>query len=94
MIRCITFGNREHPALPVAEFNQLKDELFRLFPQYWPNPVEFEPLWRTRGEAVGQVCKRLRSHKPPPVTLELPDLEVSGTGVQTYVDDKKVTCVQ
>lgn len=69
LIRCTTFGNREHPALPVAELNQLKDELFQLFPQYWPNPVEFEPLWRTCGEAVGQVCKRLRSHKPPPVTL-------------------------
>ena len=69
LIRCTTFGNREHPALPVAELNQLKDKLFQLFPQYWPNPVEFEPLWRTCGEAVGQVCKRLRSHKPPPVTL-------------------------
>ena len=62
LIRCTTFGNREHPALPVAE-------LFQLFPQYWPNPLEFEPLWRTCGEAVGQACKRLRSHKPPPVTL-------------------------
>ena len=69
LIQCTTFGNREHPALPVAELNQLKHELFQLFPQYWPNPVEFESLWRTCGEAVGQVCKRLRSHKPPPVSL-------------------------
>ena len=69
LAKCTPFGNREQPALPTHELNKLKEELFELFPQYWPNPSEFESLWRVCTEAVGQVCKRLRAQKPPPITV-------------------------
>jgi len=69
LAKCTPFGNREQPALPTNELNRLKEELFQLFPQYLPNPAEFESLWRVCTEAVGQVCKRLRAQKPPPITV-------------------------
>ena len=44
---------------PTAELQQLKTTLFMQFPQYWKAPHEFEPVWKTATEAIGQACKRL-----------------------------------
>ena len=61
MKRCTVQGVREFPGLPCAELGQLKEAIFNLFPQYWRNPAEFEPLWSTCVESVGQACKPRRS---------------------------------
>ena len=61
MARCTVQGVRDIPGLPVAEFCELKKELFQLFPHYWTNPAEFESLWGTCIESIGQACKRLRT---------------------------------
>lgn len=61
MKRCTVQGVREFPGLPSIELGQLKQTIFKLFPQYWRNPSEFENVWSTCVESVGQACKRLRS---------------------------------
>ena len=58
--RCTPLGNRELPALPVAEFGELKQIIFKQFPQYWRNTSDFENLWKKCIESVQQGCKRLR----------------------------------
>ena len=61
VLRCCTvMGCREQPGLPIRELNELKQAMFAKFPQYWPNPVEFEVLWTLCVDAIGQLCKRLR----------------------------------
>ena len=60
--KCTVMGFRDYPALPQAELNELKQTIFNLFPQYWANPIEFEATWSTCTEAIGQLCKRLRSN--------------------------------
>ena len=60
MSKCTVAGNRDLPGLPTNELESLKHTLFTLFPQYWQSPQEFEPLWKSCTEAVGQACKRLR----------------------------------
>lgn len=62
MAKCTVQGVRDYPGLPSAELGELKIALFRLFPQYWSNPAEFESLWGTCIEALGQACKRLRKN--------------------------------
>ena len=47
----------------VNELIELKKVMFTQFPQYWKNPVEFEPLWKKCLESVQQGCKRLRLGK-------------------------------
>ena len=57
---CTVRGNRGFPGLPHAELCQLKQTLFSVFPQFWANPVEFEPVWTKCSAAIGQACKALR----------------------------------
>ena len=64
LIRCTVAGERDHPGLPVNELSQLKQVLFTQFPQFWPSPIEFEPLWKDCVDSIGQACKRLRFKKP------------------------------
>lgn len=64
LIRCTVAGGRDHPGLPVNELSQLKQVLFMQFPQFWPSPIEFEPLWKDCVDSIGQACKRLRFKKP------------------------------
>ena len=63
MLQCTVAGTREYPALPTAELNELKEVIFRLCPRYWKSPPEFEAIWKTCMESIGQACKRLRSKK-------------------------------
>ena len=48
----------EFHGLPIQELSQLKQTIFTLLPQYWRNPLEFEPTWVTCTESIGQGCKR------------------------------------
>ena len=61
MKKCTVRGSRSLPGLPHTELCQLKQTVFSSFPQYWANPVEFEPVWTKCSAAVGQACKALRS---------------------------------
>ena len=60
MARSTVMGCCEHGALPTEALNKLKQVIFQQFPIYWGNPVEFEPLWMSCKDAIGQPCKRLR----------------------------------
>ena len=53
-------GCRDHPALPAAPLLQLKQTILDQFSQFWTNPTEFEPVWETCKDAIGQACKRFR----------------------------------
>ncbi len=59
--RCTVIGERTFPGLPISEVNTLKTVLFRQFPQYWRSKHEFESVWKSCVDSVGQACKRLRS---------------------------------
>ena len=67
MAKCTVHGVRDCPGLPSVELGELKIALFRSFPQYWSNPAEFESLWGTCIESLGQACKRLRKLNPSQV---------------------------
>ena len=57
------------PALPVVELGQLKELLFKQFPDYMP--TEFEPLWSRCIESINQWCKGLRQGKKQSTRLLL-----------------------
>ena len=59
--QCTVMGCRDHPGLPISELNELKQDLFNKFPQYWSNPVEFEEMWTNCVNSIGQACKRYRA---------------------------------
>ena len=61
LVRCTVNGFRELPALPVHELNELKKTMLRQFPKYWNSVQEFEGLWITCSDAIGQAAKALRS---------------------------------
>ena len=61
MKQCTVAGTREHPGLPFDELRELKQVVFRQFPQYWNTPFEFEDVWKVCFDALGQACKRLRN---------------------------------
>ena len=59
--KCTIMGCREYPALPMKELNELKLVIFSLFPCYWNNQTEYKlKIWKSCGNAIGQLCKRLR----------------------------------
>ena len=60
---CTPVGSRDKPGLPTKELAELKKVMYMQFPQFWRNPVEFEPVWKRCLEAVQQGCKRLRLGK-------------------------------
>ena len=62
MVRCTTYGYGDTPGLPVAELNQLKEEVRRHYPKYWNSPQEFELKWTKCTESISQACKRMRSN--------------------------------
>ena len=61
LAKCTVYGDRELPGLPVEELQQLKQTLLAQYPDYWRSQHEFEPLWKTSTDAIGQLCKRLRN---------------------------------
>ena len=59
LLRCTVNGFREHPALPIAELNELKQMMLMQFPKYWNSVQEFESLWLICSDAIGQAAKGL-----------------------------------
>ena len=59
MKKCTAMGGRQLPGLPRKELYDIKKGIFDLFPNYWKNREEFEGVWATCIEAIGQLCKRL-----------------------------------
>ena len=60
--RCTFMGCRDYPVLPIKKFNELKQAIFSLFPNYWNHQVEFETkIWSVCANSIGQLCKRLRN---------------------------------
>lgn len=62
MARCTARGYGDKPGLPLDELMSLKEEVRKLYPNYWNNPVAFEEKWSKCLEAISQACKRIR-HK-------------------------------
>ena len=62
MAQCTPRGYGDKPGLPLDELMLLKEEVRKLYPNYWNNPVVFEEKWSKCLEAIGQACKRIR-HK-------------------------------
>ena len=60
MSKCTTKGYGDRPRLPVTELIKLKKEIYRLYPNFWNNPVAFEERWTKCCEAISQACKRAR----------------------------------
>ena len=65
LVQCTVFGARDLPDLPTEELGQLKQALFAQFPQFWGNPVHFEPVWGKCVDSINQCCKRLRRTAQP-----------------------------
>ena len=61
MGKCTVSRFRELPGLPTTELGELKRTVFLQFPQFWKNPVEFEPLWSECVDAINQSCKKIRA---------------------------------
>ena len=59
LAKCTLGGRRDLPALPV-ELNELKQTIFLQFSKLWPTPQEFEGVWNTITEAIGQTAQGLR----------------------------------
>ena len=56
-------GCCEYAALPTDKLDALKATLLQQFPVFWVSPVEFEVLWASCVDAIGQTCKWLRRYK-------------------------------
>ena len=63
MAACMPMGCREYAALPADGLSALKATLLQQFPVFWASPVEFEAVWASCVDAIGQACKRLRHYK-------------------------------
>ena len=63
MAACTPMRCCEHASLPTDKLDALKDTLLQQFPVFWTSLVEFEALWASCVDAIGQTCKRLRRYK-------------------------------
>ena len=59
LAQCAVMGCREWFGLPMVELQSLKQFLFDQLPNFWGNPIEFEPVWSSCIDAIGQACKRM-----------------------------------
>ena len=58
---CTVRGTGSLHPLPVAELTQLKQFLMNIcVPRLTPTKIEFESLWKSCTESIGQACKSLR----------------------------------
>ena len=63
LAQCTVMGCREYPGLPREELHKLKQALSSQFIVYLRQPEEFEPVWASCIDAIGQACKRLRRNR-------------------------------
>ena len=61
IVQCTAQGYGDTPGLPHKELMKLKEELRKLYPVYWNNPLAFEEKWSKCMSSISQACKRLRS---------------------------------
>ena len=61
LARCTVAGCRQLPGLPVEQLQKLKQFIYRLTPQFWDNPGDFDhQVWSTCTASINQKCKALR----------------------------------
>ena len=56
---CTVMGYHDSIGLPTEELTQLKQIVFNQYPTYWGNPVEFEQVWASCIEGIGQAIPRI-----------------------------------
>ena len=61
LAQCTPQGYADKPELPLDELMALKEELRKLYPNYWNNPLAFEERWLKCLETISQACKRMRA---------------------------------
>ena len=59
MAQCTTKGHGGKPGLPHKELMSLKEEIRKLYPNYWNSPLVFEEKWGKCFEQISQVCNRI-----------------------------------
>ena len=59
--QCTVSGQRNEPALPLKELNDLKSKIFSLLLKDWGNPLEFEDTWSDCTISIGEACKNSRT---------------------------------
>ena len=60
MAKCTPTGCGVTGKAPKEGLKRLKEEMFKLFPEYQGCPKQFEPTWRDCKRTVEQCCGRLR----------------------------------
>ena len=63
MAQCTAKGHDGKPGLPQQELMALKEEIRRLFPNYWNSPLVFEEKWNKCSEQISQACNRVRAKR-------------------------------
>ena len=63
MAACTPMGCDEYAALPTDGLDALKATSLQHFPVFWTSSVEFEALWASCVDGIGQACKQLRHYK-------------------------------
>ena len=63
MAQCTAKGYGNKPGLPHNELMSLKEEIRKLYPNYWNNPLVFEEKWNKCSEQISQACNRARSKR-------------------------------
>lgn len=63
MSQCTAKGYGDKPGLPMNELMALKEEMHKLYPNYWNNPVGFEDKWNKCSETISQRMRQKRAKK-------------------------------
>ena len=63
MAQCTAKGYGGKPGLPHKEMMLLKEEVRRLYPNYWNSPHVFEEKWNKCSEQISQACNRIRAKR-------------------------------
>ena len=61
LAQCTPQGYADKSGLPLDELMALKEELRKLYPNYWNNPLAFEERWSKCLETISQACNRMRA---------------------------------
>ena len=69
MAQCTTKGYGNKPGLPHKEMMSLKEEIRKLHPNYWNNPLVFEEKWNKCSKQISQACNRIRTKRKKDSTL-------------------------
>ena len=63
MAQSTVMGCGEYAALPKMDLQEIKRTILKQLPVYWDNPTDFEPLWVSRLDAIGQACERSQRNR-------------------------------